>query len=208
MKKLLVLFMVLGMCTGANAALTFTVNGEEPVLPIELYESDTIEIDIEGDGVDENPTPYLVVIGPGSINGGHILYDPTSGLIDYKDAEKLCSDTNTNAYFYPLTVEDALAFIARPIDHPDGGWGIPGTTDFSLAEIISDKTSNIPLTTGTLVDSIIFHCEGTGPVLIRMIYWDENGELQDYDTLEISQIPEPITIGLLGLGALFLRRRK
>jgi hypothetical protein len=49
-----------------------------------------------------------------------------------------------------------------------------------------------------------FHCDGPGEVLITLS--DNLGQV--LDTLIIHQIPEPMTIGLLGLGGLFLRRRK
>ena len=49
-----------------------------------------------------------------------------------------------------------------------------------------------------------FHCDGLGDVTIS--YNDSNLGLMD--TLIIHQIPEPVTMVLLGLGGLFLRRRK
>ena len=48
------------------------------------------------------------------------------------------------------------------------------------------------------------HCEGEGDVLVNL--YDGNNAL--VDTLTVSQIPEPMTMALLGLGGLFLRRRK
>ena len=49
-----------------------------------------------------------------------------------------------------------------------------------------------------------FHCDDFGDVTIT--YIDSAFGLMD--TLVIHQIPEPITLALLGLGGLFLRRRK
>jgi len=53
-----------------------------------------------------------------------------------------------------------------------------------------------------------FHCLAPGDVTITLWgdAWDTAGP--PIDTLVIHQIPEPVTIGLLGLGGLFLRRRK
>jgi hypothetical protein len=208
MKKLLVLLMVLGMCAGANAGviggLSLTVNGQNPdqYPGIVLHPSDTIEIDIEGDGTAPNPTPYLLILGPGSIDGGVILYDPGSTLALYSDAEAKLA-------LWGMTMAEAQAFMAMPTE--DGGWGVPGVMDFSQAEMVSDKGIP-PATIGMLANSIIFHCEGPGQVLIRLVNVgsDDAGMtvLSDYDTLNITQIPEPVTVGLLGLGALFLRRRK
>jgi len=61
-----------------------------------------------------------------------------------------------------------------------------------------------PLPAGTLIDLITLHCEGPGDVLISLV-GSTDGVL---DTQIIHQIPEPMTIALLGLGGLFLRRRK
>jgi hypothetical protein len=49
-----------------------------------------------------------------------------------------------------------------------------------------------------------FHCEGPETVVINL--WDGN-YAEILDTLVITQ-PEPMTVALLGLGGLFLRRRK
>ena len=56
-----------------------------------------------------------------------------------------------------------------------------------------------------IVAEFEFHCDGPGDVLIT--YYDTAVGVMD--TLIIHQdIPEPVTMALLGLGGLFLRRRK
>jgi len=50
----------------------------------------------------------------------------------------------------------------------------------------------------------VFHCDGPGMVVISLL--DTGGNVMD--TITVSQIPEPMTVALLGLGGLFLRRRK
>ena len=49
------------------------------------------------------------------------------------------------------------------------------------------------------------HCEGEGDVLINL--YDSAG-MTIIDTAVVHQTPEPMTIALLGLGGLLLRRRK
>jgi hypothetical protein len=50
-----------------------------------------------------------------------------------------------------------------------------------------------------------FHCDGEG--LVTLTLYDSGG-VNPLDTITITQLPEPVTIALLGLGGLFLRRRK
>jgi len=49
-----------------------------------------------------------------------------------------------------------------------------------------------------------FHCDGLGVVTITLMDAAQN----TLDTITITQVPEPMTVALLGLGGLFLRRRK
>jgi hypothetical protein len=70
---------------------------------------------------------------------------------------------------------------------------------------------------GFLIGGLAIHCEGEGDVLVDLTigqgatreygtgYILQEGDLTD---LVITQVPEPMTIALLGLGGLFLRRRK
>jgi hypothetical protein len=57
--------------------------------------------------------------------------------------------------------------------------------------------------TGLLIDAIRFHCDGPYDVTIALV--DDDGNIQD--TQVIHQVPEPMTLMLLGLGGLFLKRR-
>jgi len=52
---------------------------------------------------------------------------------------------------------------------------------------------------------LTLHCEGPGDCVVDL--YDASGYVI-IDTLTIQQIPEPITVALLGLGGLLLRRRK
>jgi len=56
---------------------------------------------------------------------------------------------------------------------------------------------------------IDMHCEAVGDVLVQLYDSRVDGGYTMVDEILIHQIvPEPMTIGLLGLGALFLKRRK
>ncbi len=56
-----------------------------------------------------------------------------------------------------------------------------------------------------VADFIELHCEGLGDV--TLLFGNTPGG-SEFDTQVIHQIPEPMTIVLLGLGGLFLRRRR
>ena len=56
---------------------------------------------------------------------------------------------------------------------------------------------------GTVATDVAFHCDGEGDVTLYLV--DNNGEVADSQV--IHQIPEPMTLALLGLGGLLLRRK-
>jgi hypothetical protein len=58
--------------------------------------------------------------------------------------------------------------------------------------------------TGLCIDGIIFHCLDDQEVTLTLL----SGLDVVLDTQIIHQTPEPVSIALLGLGGLFLRRRK
>ena len=79
----------------------------------------------------------------------------------------------------------------------DGGYG----PDWFYGNQPTPSVDSLP---GTWFDAT-FHCLGEGDVYINL--YDATGMIV-IDTILVHQIPEPITIALLGLGGLFLRRRK
>ncbi|HOK95856.1 MAG TPA: PEP-CTERM sorting domain-containing protein [Anaerohalosphaeraceae bacterium] len=56
-----------------------------------------------------------------------------------------------------------------------------------------------PNMTGMLIRDLLFHCDGPGDVTIVLV--DENGMIVDS---QVIHQPEPMTLGLLGLGGLSL----
>lgn len=188
MKKLLVLLLVLGLASAASAGLKFSVNGEAPAPDITLKPSQEITLDITGDG--QTPAPisaWIFVEGPGSIAGATMLY--TGSLSSYDDLESAADVAG-------VTPEELLAAMGGALEKT--------FVDLGFAVLAHGGAPQPPLE-GKLVDEIIFHCDDIGTVTLTLVDGDTFAE---YDSLTIEQIPEPITLALLGLGGLFLRRRK
>lgn len=189
MKKILVLVLVLGLASAAHAGFSISVGGNPapPDSEITLLPSETIILDIHGDGATPSPSNvWMFVEGPGSINGGDIVY---AGSL--------------SAY---LDLDEAAAVVGGTPEQLLQSFGdILGTTLVDLSySIYADGSPTPPPLDGTLTDGIVFHCEGPGDVIVTIA----SDLFEVYDRLVIHQIPEPMTLGLLGLGGLFLRRRK
>ena len=191
MKKILVLVLLFGIASVANAGLFISVNGDLNPVSSEIFlePSQTAVIDIHGDGQSRPgvDNPYLVVAGPGLIAGGVVLYPGT--LSDYMDLAEM-------AIVAGITEEEFLGYFKdyAGIDAVDAGWAI-----------LDDGTIPQAPLQGVLVDDIILHCEAIGDVELTLLTNDFATVL---DSVIIHQVPEPITFALLGLGGLFLRRRK
>ena len=114
----------------------------------------------------------------------------------------------------------------------DAPWGV--ITSVSNAQYVLMSGGNIKYNTMgpyQLMDNLVFHCESLTDVIIDLvaasdiIYWTHTYDagLEDYvvtgsvilyeqgtiiDSIYVTQIPEPMTVVLLGLGSLFLLRRR
>ena len=210
MKKLLVLMLVLGLVTMANATIIDVVqvglgdmghSGTE-LDPLEL--SETIDIKLV---LNHYPSAYgsqydgyalssmdldLHIIGKGSLGG---------------TVNKVGDIWHNNGF---------------------GAWGDSGITPTGVDQMGGVASPIIAGSAGgtDLVWNLTVHCDGPGPITIDLTL---NG-LSEYSNssdgagnmwppivamteaslgdLVIYNIPEPMSIALLGLGGLFLRRRK
>jgi len=179
MKKLLVVLTVLAMATVASASLKISVNGV-----VDPPDTDPMLVLAPSDTVviDIHATStaitYLMIQGPGSITKGGNFW--------------------------------AWEQSSVAIPSPDEADLIAALTDMGFTDIthvlgidILDTSEPFTQPNGKVIDGLVFHCDGVGIVTLTLLDVD----LNTADT-QILQLPEPITFALLGLGGLFLRRRK
>jgi hypothetical protein len=171
MKKLLVLMLVLGMVSTANATLTFRVGGVDTTT-LDVVAGTTVTIQIYDDVTTQagyNAQVILDVVSNGAVENGQI-------------------------YAAAGSAGAIVAYNYAP-------YGLVGYNLTSMS--ISDDIS------AGLHFSVDYNATGTssGDTDAFSLYDGRQGYAK-VDSLPITIIPEPMTIALLGLGGLFLRRRK
>jgi hypothetical protein len=183
MKKLLVLALVLAVGSMASAALSIGGYDGSPLKP-----SDEVILSIVGDGSIAEPTNvFLTVEFAGGINGGAVVW----------------ASANPTASFYLDKAALDDAFGMDSVEAFRAQLGKQGINDVASANIASTAAPH-PALEGLLVDGIVFHCAGPEDAIVTL--YDANFGI--LDQVVIDQVPEPASMLLLGLGGLFLRRRK
>ena len=186
MKKLLVIMLVLGLASAANAIeLKISVNGEVdiPDSQVNICPSDVLTLDIWGSGYS---TPaedawYIALVvdtTTGSITGGQAIIPPAP------DWSTIYGQSAAADYFPCLGPTE------------DGPWGEVSAPPGGTAG------------PGVYFDRFDFHCVAEGDAVVRLIGTQDFGNCTVFDTLIIHQVPEPASMLLLGLGGLLLRRRR
>lgn len=192
MKKLLVLALVLSIASLAQAGLTIQLyqggTAYNAVTDAPLTVGDTLEVRlvaVGGDTGDSNPTLF--------VDETYGILTKTSGTINMPPAP-------TATLWQGEAKNDN--YVTGMTDTEDGLFGAIG--DFSASPPYAD---------GTYISGIVFTCVAAGDAVLKLVnvaanydVLPENGGIA-MDSVVIHQIPEPITMCLLGLGGLFLRRR-
>ena len=190
MKKLIVLVMVFGLATAANATLVDAVNA-------------AFEFSLGG-----LPQPDEVTI----------ICDEPSGQIVLD--LKLLDGHTTGGFQFDYRLSNAQAeLLATNVvlsDAFDQGLSVMSSSaqnyEFGGAQVFNADLAG-PI---TMMDQLVLHCLEATDVILTIVstatsvidgttYYDTGVTVH---TLTIHQVPEPATLALLGLGGLLLRRRK
>lgn len=182
MKKLLILMLVLGLASVANASLIFTIDGVEQPPEITLDVSEAVSLDL-----------HLTA-------GENMLGYDIQYILSNNQAELI----TTGAYGYPAMTLPAPFDLLGYVAYSD-----PQNVRITASQFLGLPLEG---PADLMLDMVLHCLEPTDVVLTVEVMGttDLNGEPLTgvIHTLTIHQIPEPATVLLLGLGGLLLRRRK
>jgi hypothetical protein len=188
MKKLMVLMLVLGMASVANAVLVLdiSVNGDT-----DPRDSDIILCAPSGEVIlDIYCSSGYDAANPEDDQYWALVTDLAYGSI-----------SNGNTYIPPAPSMSAILGTAGLLGIP-----VPAGYDGPAGAISGSPGETAP--PGVYFDDFIFHCEAVGDATIQLWTTPDGVTMTLQDTLIIHQVPEPMTITLLGLGGLLMLRRR
>ena len=144
-----------------------------------------------------SPAPAEVTILVNDTSVIDVTTDDTLARVDYLQVFDYGAGTFSLAGAVAGPALGDMGSIIGPYD------ANPFGLDALETEILMGWSPESTPVTGTTFE-ITLQCEDVGDVVVDLV--DENFAL--IDTLTIYQIPEPMSVALLGLGGLFLRRRR
>ena len=201
MKKLLVLVLVLVIAPVASADLTWSITGNSGPGGFDVSPSDAITATLTlGGGGTSRAISFGVVTDQGPATGPQRMTD------------SLLAAGYSGTHFDGWTAAEAA------------GYGLTGYGPGDAVYIIGSTPSADPAVSGTLVtlyytvdpaavigstiNIIAMAGAGGSSNIVDIVYGTEPAAEFKPPTLGLNVVPEPMTVLLLGLGGLFLRRRK
>jgi hypothetical protein len=171
MKKLLVLMLVLGMVSAANATVVFYYGDSDAGTSVDVVAGGSITLQVYDDNTTQDGyiAYWYVDWGePGTLTNGAYTANAGSSAVIAAYTE---TGVGTGYEMQSMSVADDIAV------------GVQWTADFDATGLTQGQSATLSIYDGRIGYSTA-------------------------DTLTVNVVPEPLTIALLGLGGLFLRRRK
>jgi len=201
MRKLLILMLVLGLGSYASAGLTWTVTGSTGPTSTDVNPGDNLTLDLVETG-DNVVSIVIDTIGDG---------DPTGAVF---------TSSTVHAGFNVIAVPGMSTGVPVPVfdafltgyAYPPSGLPLDDWAWIDVLSTLAPPPAGIVLSLGYTAGGIgTYNIVGSiyGPPLGGAAVVNEQvGGASALPGLTITVIPEPMTMVLLGLGGLFLRRRK
>jgi hypothetical protein len=179
MRHLAIIIAMLSVAVCTNAANLITVNG--------VIGPDAVSIDVNGS------------LNIGIANDFHAIEGQGSYFLGIALGGYAHFEINNPIFPYPFMIEEV-------------GWVNDAETANLLGiynPFVGVTVMELPpypptLLEKRLVDGIVLNCDWVGDVTLKLY----DSELNLLDTQLIHQVPEPMTIALIGLGAMMLRRKR
>lgn len=187
MKKVLAFVLVLGMASVANAALTLQVSQSGPDGPYDVPQPTEIKL---------MPTEVIWI-------GIHSDTSGTGGPGMYSAFVSIRDEYGYYDYYQALGNWTGGHVINIPPAIPTASVDFATYAAYNSVYVVNDSTDQYAYAGIGIGVALEFHCNGIGDVIVSV-----SGDDGSYDEILIHQIPEPMTMALLGLGGLGLLRRR